>query len=104
MNAPPCDDEGYLLNLTDWNEIVANSIAQQSNITLSAAHWEVIHALRNFYQQFELSPAMRPLCKYLKMTLGADKSSSIYLLQLFPDSPAKLAAKIAGLPKPDNCI
>ncbi|MEZ5539350.1 MAG: TusE/DsrC/DsvC family sulfur relay protein [Pseudomonadales bacterium] len=104
MSAPACDEEGYLLNLADWNEAVANTLAEQSNIALTTAHWEVIHALRSFYQQFGLSPAMRPLCKYLKATLGAEKSSSIYLLQLFPGSPAKLAAKIAGLPKPDNCI
>ncbi|MBK8103931.1 MAG: TusE/DsrC/DsvC family sulfur relay protein [Cellvibrionales bacterium] len=98
------DQEGFLLDLTVWNQELATQIAQQCNIALTAAHWEVIHALRAFYQQFGLSPAMRPLCKYLKEKLGAEKSSSIYLLQLFPGSPAKLAAKIAGLPKPDNCL
>jgi tRNA 2-thiouridine synthesizing protein E len=47
---------------------------------------------------------MRPLSKYIKQELGADKAGSIYLLTLFPGSPAKLAAKIAGLPRPENCL
>jgi len=98
------DEEGFLLDLTAWQPELATHIAEQCGIALTEAHWEVIHHLRNFYQQFGLSPAMRPLCKYLKEKLGAEKASSIYLLQLFPGSPAKIAAKIAGLPKPDNCL
>lgn len=104
ITVPARDDEGYLLHLADWNEQVADIIAREEGIALTGAHREVIHALRNFHAQFGLSPAMRPLTKYLKEKLGAEKSSSIYLLTLFPGSPAKIAAKIAGLPKPDNCI
>ena len=98
------DAEGFLCDLIDWNTEVAEIIATEEGITLTAAHHEVIQALRGFYTQFGLSPAMRPLTKYLKEKLGKDKASSIYLLQLFPGSPAKIAAKIAGLPKPDNCL
>ena len=47
---------------------------------------------------------MRPLVKYCRLNLGADKGSSIYLMSLFPGSPAKLGSKIAGLPKPENCL
>jgi len=101
---PELDKDGFLLNLNDWNTDVAAQLALQEGITLTDAHWEVIHCLRDFYQEFELSPAMRPLTKYLKQTLGADKSGSIYLMTLFPGSPAKLAAKIAGLPRPENCL
>jgi tRNA 2-thiouridine synthesizing protein E len=42
--------------------------------------------------------------KAVKQSLGDDKGRSIYLMQLFPGSPAKLAARLAGLPKPDNCL
>lgn len=101
---PPCDEEGYLLDLADWQEAVAEALAASEGLTLTPAHWEVIHALREFHARFGLSPAMRPLCKYLKETLGPEKASSIYLLELFPGSPAKRAARIAGLPKPDNCL
>lgn len=98
------DDDGFLIDLGLWNDGLAAEIALQENIVLEAAHWEIIHAIRAYYDAFGLSPAMRPFTKYLKQTLGADKASSIYLLKLFPESPAKLAAKIAGLPKPDNCL
>lgn len=98
------DEEGYLLDLGDWNEAVAIEIANEEGITLDNSHWEILHALRAFHARFGLSPAMRPLCKYLREKLGADKATSIYLLQRFPGSPAKLAAKIAGLPKPENCL
>jgi len=47
---------------------------------------------------------MRPLVKLVQESLGADKGTSIYLLGLFPGNPAKVAAKIAGLPRPTNCI
>jgi tRNA 2-thiouridine synthesizing protein E len=98
------DKEGFLKNLDDWDYDVARSIAANESIELTQAHWEVIELLRRFYEQFELSPAMRPLLKYIAQHLGKDKAQSIYLLKLFPGSPAKLASKIAGLPKPDNCL
>ncbi|WP_430462536.1 TusE/DsrC/DsvC family sulfur relay protein [Thalassolituus sp. LLYu03] len=83
---------------------MAAELAASENVELTPEHFEVLHLLRRFYQEFEVSPAMRPLTKYLKEHLGADKSSSIYLLKLFPGSPAKLAAKFAGLPRPENCL
>lgn len=98
------DKEGFLENLTDWSETVAAALAQREQIELTAAHWEIIRALQDFYRQFEHSPPMRVLVKYVKQQLGDDKGNSIYLLQLFPGSPAKLAAKIAGLPRPTNCL
>ena len=104
QNLPPLDKDGFLADLTDWNPDVAAQLAAAEEIKLTKAHWEVLYALRDFYQEFDLSPAMRPLTKYLKQHLGADKASSIYLLTLFPGSPAKIAAKLAGLPRPENCL
>ncbi len=98
------DKEGYLRELGDWDEAVAAAIARTENIDLTAEHWEVIHCIRRFYQEFGLSPAMRPLVKYLGQQLGPEKGRSIHLMQLFPGSPAKLVSKIAGLPRPDNCL
>jgi tRNA 2-thiouridine synthesizing protein E len=64
----------------------------------------VLEVARQFYDQFGFSPSMRPLCKSVATELSMEKGRSIYLLQLFPGSPAKLVAKFAGLPKPKNCI
>jgi tRNA 2-thiouridine synthesizing protein E len=98
------DKEGYLQNHFDWTPAVAEHIAQQENISLSDAHWEILTLLQNFYQEFQLSPAMRALVKYAEKNLGPEKGKSVYLLQLFPPSPAKIASKIAGLPRPLNCL
>lgn len=98
------DREGFLRDLSDWNPDVAEQIARKEGIVLSPAHWEILQLLRNYYREFDASPAMRPLVKYCALKLGPGKGRSIYLLKLFPGSPAKLGCKIAGLPKPDNCL
>ena len=98
------DKDGYLNNLNDWDKETANVLAAQENISLTTAHWEIIYLLQEFYREFELSPAMRALVKYTEKKLGPEKGKSIYLLQLFPPSPAKIASKIAGLPRPTNCL
>ena len=98
------DREGFLRSLQDWTPEVAEQIAAREQLVLTDAHWEVIRLLRDYYREFDSSPAMRPLVKYCALKLGSDKGRSIYLLSLFPGSPAKLGSKIAGLPKPDNCL
>jgi len=98
------DKEGFLRDLNDWCKPVAKQLAIAENIELTEAHWEIIFLLRDFYQTFELSPSMRPLVKFVAKELGPEKGRSIYLTQLFPNSPAKLCSKIAGLPKPENCL
>lgn len=100
----PLDKEGFLRNLEDWNPAVAEALAEREGITLTDAHWEIIQLLRDFYREFELSPAMRPLVRYVGQQLGPDKGRSIYLMRLFPGSPAKIGSKVAGLPKPTNCL
>jgi len=104
INTVKRDQEGYLINSQDWSEPLAEALAKEENITLSAEHWDVIQLLRNFYLEFEQSPAMRILVKQIGLQLGKEKGNSIYVLGLFPPSPAKTASKIAGLPKPLNCL
>lgn len=98
------DKDGYLINLSDWSKEIASELAKQEGIFLTPAHWEIITLLQEFYSTFELSPAMRALVKYTEKKLGPEKGRSIYLLQLFPPSPARIASKIAGLPRPTNCL
>ncbi|HEY5679216.1 MAG TPA: TusE/DsrC/DsvC family sulfur relay protein [Pseudomonadales bacterium] len=98
------DKEGYLVDLADWSEAVAEQLAANEGISLTDDHWALIQIIRAFYDQFEVSPAMRVLVKHTREQLGEEKGNSIYLLKLFPGSPAKLLAKIAGLPRPTNCL
>lgn len=98
------DKDGYLRQHQGWTEALATEIAARDGITLTPAHWEILHAIRRFYATYEMSPATRPLLKYLGQELGAEKAGSIHVMQLFPGTPAKTIARIAGLPKPANCI
>lgn len=98
------DKQGYLLDHTQWCEALAPIIAAEENIELSEAHWEVVRFVRDFYEEYNTSPAIRMLVKAMAKALGEDKGNSMYLYKLFPKGPAKQATKIAGLPKPARCI
>jgi tRNA 2-thiouridine synthesizing protein E len=101
---PARDKEGYLQDLGDWDEAVAAMLAEEEGIILTAEHWELIQLIRRFYDSYEVAPAMRVLVKQVRRELGAEKGSSLHLLRLFPGSPARILAKIAGLPRPTNCL
>ena len=98
------DTEGNLQHLQDWSEEVAALLANQEEIELTPAHWEILNLVRRFHQERGLSPVMRIMVKIVEREFGPSKGNSLYLLSLFPGSPAKLAARIAGLPRPVNCL
>ncbi|MRI34452.1 sulfurtransferase TusE [Endozoicomonas sp. OPT23] len=98
------DKDGYLLDTAEWSREIADQLANDSGVQLTDDHWQVLELLRNFYQEFEHAPSQRPFVKYIANHLGKEKGSSMYLMKLFPESPAKLAARIAGLPRPTNCF
>lgn len=100
----PVDKDGFLKNLADWSPAIAEQLAVAEDIQLTPSHWQLIDLVRDFYQTFGLSPAMRPLVNYAAKQLGPEMGRSIYFLQHFPGSPAKLLSKIAGLPRPENCL
>ena len=98
------DEEGYLVNLSDWNKEVAEYIAGTENVEMTDSHWEVIDFLREYYEEYQIAPAVRVLTKAIGKKLGPEKGNSQYLYDLFPYGPAKQACKIAGLPKPTGCV
>jgi tRNA 2-thiouridine synthesizing protein E len=101
---PRCTADGFLADVRDWNEDVARVLAAREGIELEDAHWEILFLLRDYWDAYDSSPAMRALVKYVRLRLGEEKGRSIYLLRLFPGSPAKIGSRIAGLPKPANCL
>ncbi len=98
------DEEGYLIDIGSWNEELADLIAKDEEIEMTDEHWEVVNFLREYYNEYQIAPAVRVLVKAVKKKLGADKGSNKYLYELFPYGPAKQACKIAGLPKPTGCV
>jgi tRNA 2-thiouridine synthesizing protein E len=101
---PARDREGYLTRLEDWSEAVAAELAREEGITLTDEHWALVALIRDFYGTYQVSPAMRVLVKHTRERLGQERGTSIHLLELFPGSPAKVLARIAGLPRPTNCL
>ena len=98
------DEEGYLVDLSQWNEELAGEIAKAEKIDMTPNHWEVVNFLREYYNEYQIAPAVRVLTKAIGKKLGPEKGSNSYLYELFPYGPAKQACKIAGLPKPTGCV
>ena len=98
------DKDGYLRDHTAWTEQIALQLAELEGITLTERHWRVIKLLRSYYARTDIAPTMRPLVKLVKTEFGQEIGSSALLMGLFGGSPAKVAAKISGLPRPTNCI
>ena len=92
------DPEGFLEKPEQWNEHVGEEIARSAGIDpITERHWTVIHFMRDRFLTTGQAPTIR--------TLGKESGVPIKeLYQLFPKGPAKLAAKIAGIPKPHGCI
>jgi tRNA 2-thiouridine synthesizing protein E len=98
------DEDGYLVNLDQWNKGVGEYLAKSESLEMSDAHWEVVNFLREYYEEYKIAPMIRILTKAIAKKLGADKGNTKYLYELYPGGPAKQACKIAGLPKPTGCV
>ena len=95
---------GNLVNLDDWNEELAEHMAQQEGIELTNAHWVVLRYLRKFYFQYGITPMVKILMKHMGEELGTDVSDRDSLYRLFPGGPSRQGSRIAGLPTPQGCI
>jgi TusE/DsrC/DsvC family sulfur relay protein len=92
------DAEGFLTDPEQWNEQIAQAIAAENGVTeLTERHWLVVRFMRERYLTNGSAPSIRSLGKESGVPVNE-------LYQLFPKGPAKLAAKIGGIPKPKGCI
>jgi tRNA 2-thiouridine synthesizing protein E len=92
------NDEGFFEDPGQWTEAMAPEIARAQGIEeLTEPHWQVIKFMRTEYAEKGTGPTVRVLGKTSGVTVKE-------LYQLFPKGPAKIAAKIAGIPKPRGCI
>jgi tRNA 2-thiouridine synthesizing protein E len=92
------DAEGFVLRPEQWNETIAEGIARENGGSgLTDRHWLVVRFMRERYLTTGSAPSIRSLGKESGVPIKE-------LYQLFPKGPAKLAAKIGGIPKPRGCI
>src|SRR5690348_5465006 len=91
-------DDGFFAHPDEWNEAMADELAREAGIDhLTDRHWQVIRFMRKEYAEKGTGPTVRVLGK----TSGVAVKE---LYELFPKGPAKMAAKIAGIPKPRGCV
>jgi tRNA 2-thiouridine synthesizing protein E len=92
------DAEGFMTDPDQWNEQIAREIARHNAIPeLTDRHWPVVRFMRERFLGTGVAPSIRSLGKESGVPIKE-------LYQLFPKGPAKLAAKIGGIPKPKGCI
>ena len=95
---PATDPEGFLLDAEQWDEQVAARIARENGVPeLTPRHWQVVTFMRDTFLRTGMAPTIRSLGKESGVPVKE-------LYELFPKGPAKLAAKIGGIPKPRGCI
>jgi tRNA 2-thiouridine synthesizing protein E len=92
------DAEGFLTHPEQWSEQIAEALAAENGIAeLTDRHWLVVTFMRERYLASGTAPSIR--------SLGKESGVAVKeLYELFPKGPAKLAAKIGGIPKPKGCI
>ncbi len=91
------DDDGFMADANAWTEDIGRAIAAVLEINLTDRHWTVINFARKEYLENGDAPTLRRITK-----VGGVPTKELYAL--FPGGPAKIAAKISGLPKPTGCI
>ena len=92
------DEDGFLVNLDEWNEDVAKYLAKEEGVDeLNEDHWKVINYLKGYFAEYGIAPMVRKMTKESGYSL-----KEIY--DLFPSGPAKGACIVAGLPKPTGCV
>ncbi|MDG0996626.1 MAG: TusE/DsrC/DsvC family sulfur relay protein [Gammaproteobacteria bacterium] len=96
INVERCDS-GFLVDPEDWDETLAVTLAEEESIDLQAAHWRIIHLVRELYFQGGVVPELRHIMKRLKAELGADQATRKYVYHLFPYGYGQQACKIAGM-------
>lgn len=98
VSLPALDDEGYLIEPSEWNEAVAEYLAETENVRMTDDHWDVIRFMREFYEENQIAPDARYVIKHLSSRMGADARNALYTM--FAYGYVKQACKIAGMKRP----
>ena len=95
------DAEGYLIDPDDWNEDIANELANEEGIELNDTYWSILRFMRTYYKEHSIAPDVRHLIVYLATVNQCEKKAAKKLVfELFPYGYVKQACKIAGMKRP----
>ena len=94
------DEEGFLLDPSEWNMEVAQQIADDLGVEMTDAHWELVMYIRRHFEDQFAVPELRTVLKYLKETHGPEQATRKYVYRLFPYGYGQQPCKIAGMRKP----
>ena len=104
MSALRLDQDGHLVDHREWSPTTAQQMAKSLDLQLDDWHFEVLLALRNFYSEFGYAPATRPLIKYLSTMVNPEISNQLLMQKFNTGLVARHLNRLAGLPKPPNCL
>jgi tRNA 2-thiouridine synthesizing protein E len=94
------DAEGYIENTEEWSEDFARALAKAEGLALTDEHWEVIHFLRDYYQDHGVQCQVRVMIQHFSKRWGPERGSNRYLHEIFPrGGPQKQGNRLAGLLK-----
>jgi len=96
----PTDDEGYLVDPSNWSEAVAAELARRENVPLTDLHWRVLQFMRDFFDEHQLIPDARFVIRFLADEAALGTAARARLFELFPYGYVKQACKIAGMRRP----
>jgi len=93
------NEDGFMNHPEKWDKRIALALAkaEEGLDVLTEEHWKVIDYIREYYEEKNIAPMVRKVCKNSGFSLK-------HIFELFPSGPAKGACKLAGLPKPDGCV
>ncbi|QEP45000.1 TusE/DsrC/DsvC family sulfur relay protein [Ectothiorhodospiraceae bacterium BW-2] len=92
------DQEGYIQDMELWSEGFAKAQAEKEGLTLTSEHWDVIHYIRDYYEEHGVQAQVRTMIKHFKQAWGEERGNNHYLHDLFPmGGPQKQGNRLAGI-------
>lgn len=91
------DQDGFMVDPNAWSAEIGQAIAESIGIELTDRHWVVINFARKEFEEKGEAPTLRRITKTTDVNTKE-------LYALFPNGPAKQAARVSGLGKPTGCI
>jgi len=100
----PTDEDGHLIDASQWTKAFATEVARQQGMHLTEDHWWMIEWVRSYHQNYGNPPLMRTVVAAYREHKKDPSLGSASLYSLFADHPIRQACQLAGLPKPDWCL